>query len=100
MIYEAFRHIPEKVSKDRTRKWSLVALSVATSIDALGAGIGMGILNTSLLYPCVIIGITAAAMTLIGIKLGSIMSAVIGSRMEAVGGVVLILLSLKMLLSM
>ena len=100
MIYEAFRHIPEKVSKDRTRKWSLVALSVATSIDALGAGIGMGILNTSLLYPCVIIGITAAVMTLIGIKLGSIMSAVIGSRMEAVGGVVLILLSLKMLLSM
>jgi putative Mn2+ efflux pump MntP len=39
-------------------------------------------------------------MTLIGIKLGSFISAVIGSRMEAVGGVALILLSLKMLLSM
>jgi len=97
MIYEAFRHIPEQTAKDRTRKWSLVALSLATSIDALGAGIGMGILNTTLLYPCAIIGITACIMTLIGMKLGAFMSANIGCRMEAVGGVVLILLSLKML---
>ena len=97
MIYEAFQHAEEKTIGDRTRGWSLVALSIATSIDALGAGIGMGILNTSLFYPCVIIGITAAAMTLTGIKLGGIMSAVIGSRMEAVAGVILILLSIKML---
>ena len=55
MIYEAFRHIPEQIARDRTRKWSLVALSLATSIDALGAGIGMGILDTTLLYPCGII---------------------------------------------
>ena len=97
MIYEALRHIPEKVTKDRTRKWSLVTLSIATSIDALGAGIGMGILNTSLLYPSVIIGVTAGIMTLTGMKLGKAISAAIGSRMEAVGGVVLILLSVKML---
>jgi putative Mn2+ efflux pump MntP len=97
MIYEAFRHRPEKATVDRTRRWSLVALSTATSIDALGAGVGMGILNTSLIYPCTIIGLTAAAMTLTGIKLGSVISAIIGSRMEAIGGVVLILLSLKML---
>ena len=97
MIYEAFRHIPEQIAKDRTRKWSLVALSIATSIDALGAGIGMGILDTTLLYPCAIIGATAGIMTLIGMKLGAFMSANIGCRMEAVGGVVLILLSLKML---
>jgi len=97
MVYEAFHHKSGKVRGDRTRKWSLVTLSIATSIDALGAGIGMGILDTSLFYPCTIIGITAGIMTLIGIKLGGVMSTVIGDRMEAVGGVVLILLSLKML---
>ena len=97
MIYEAFRHVPDRIAKDRTRKWSLVALSIATSIDALGAGIGMGILDTSLLYPCAIIGVTAGVMTLIGMKLGAFISAAVGSRMEAVGGVVLILLSVKML---
>jgi putative Mn2+ efflux pump MntP len=97
MIYEAFHHKSGKTKGDRTRKWSLVTLSIATSIDALGAGIGMGIWGTSLFYPCIIIGITAGIMTLIGMKLGGIMSTVIGDRMEAVGGAVLVLLSLKML---
>jgi putative Mn2+ efflux pump MntP len=97
MLYEAFHHKEEKTECDRTRGWSLVALSTATSIDALGAGVGMGILNTSLLYPCTVIGITAATMTLIGMKLGGVISNIIGSRMEALAGVVLILLSLKML---
>lgn len=98
MLYEAFRQKEEETTtKDRTRKWSLVALSFATSIDALGAGIGMGILNSSLIYPCIVIGITAATMTVIGMKLGNIVSGVIGNRMEAVGGFVLILLSIKML---
>ena len=97
MLYEAFRHVPEQIAKDRTRKWSLVAISIATSIDALGAGIGMGLLETSLLYPCAIIGVMAGIMTLIGMKLGAFMSAAIGSRMEALGGVALIALSVKML---
>lgn len=97
MIYEALRHIPENIAKDRTRKWSLVALSLATSIDALGAGIGMGVLNTSLFYPCTIIGITAGIMSLIGIKLGTAVSVKFGNRMEAIGGIALIILSIKML---
>ena len=98
MIYEAFHHDSGgSVRADRTRGWKLIALSIATSIDALGAGVGMGVLNTSLLYPCIIIGVTAATMTMIGIKLGSFISAIIGKRMEAVGGAVLILLSLKLL---
>ena len=97
MIYEAFHHSPERATMDRTRGWRLIALSIATSIDALRAGVGMGVLNTSPLYPCAIIGVIAAAMTLVGIKPGGVISAIIGSRMEAVGGVVLILLALKML---
>lgn len=100
MIYEALRKKVENLEKcDRTIGWSLIALSIATSIDALGAGIGMGILNTSLLYPSAIIGITAATMTFSGVKLGNIMSAAIGSKMEIVGGIILILLSIKMLVT-
>jgi len=100
MLYEAFRHESEEAEKcDRTRGWSLFALSIATSIDALGAGMGMGLLNTSLIYPSAIIGITAATMTFTGVKLGDVMSTVIGKRMEAVGGLVLIALSIKMLVT-
>jgi len=100
MVYEAFHHGSKVTERsDRTRGWSLIALSIATSIDALGAGVGMGILKTSLLYPSTIIGFTAATMTFVGAKLGNIISTTIGSRMEAVGGTVLIILSVKMLLT-
>ena len=98
MLYEAFKHENEDVAKcDRTTGWHVIALSIATSIDALGAGLGMGILNTSMLYPSIIIGITAAIMTFVGVKLGSVFSSVVGKRMEAVGGIVLIGLGIKML---
>jgi len=100
MLYEAFRHEDENddaIKCDRTTGWHVIALSIATSIDALGAGLGMGILNTSMLYPSIIIGITAALMTFTGVKLGSVLSAVVGKRMEAVGGIVLIGLGIKML---
>ncbi len=100
MIYEALKSRTEEIEKcDRTTGWSLIALSIATSIDALGAGLGMGILNTSLIYPSIIIGVTAATMTFSGVKLGSIMSATIGSKMEIIGGAILILLSIKMLVT-
>ena len=59
----------------------------------------MGILNTSMLYPSTIIGITAALMTFVGVKLGGVLSSVVGKRMEAIGGIVLIGLGIKMLLT-
>lgn len=99
MLYEAFRHDENAIECDRTTGWSVIALSIATSIDALGAGLGMGILNTSMLYPSTIIGITAAIMTFVGVKLGGILSVVVGKRMEAIGGIVLIGLGIKMLLT-
>jgi len=98
MLYEAFKYEDEHAEKsDRTRGWNLIALSVATSIDALGAGVIMGIKNMGFLYPSVIIGVVAATMTFAGVKLGNILSSVVGKRMEAVGGVVLIGLGIKML---
>jgi putative Mn2+ efflux pump MntP len=100
MLYEAFKHEDKDAPKcDRTVGWNLFALSVATSIDALGAGLVMGIKNVGFLYPSSIIGVTAAVMTFAGVRLGNVLSSVIGKRMEAVGGVVLIGLGIKMLLT-
>lgn len=97
MLYEAFKYEEDAPKCDRTKGWSLFALSIATSIDALGAGLVMGIRNVGFLYPSSIIGVTAAIMTFTGVKLGNVLSAVVGKRMEAVGGVVLIGLGIKML---
>ena len=84
---------------DPTRGWSLVGLSIATSLDAFGVGMGLGLLLESLLYPCLLIGVVAAAMTLLGMKLGERLARFGGKRMEAVGGIVIILIGIKIFFS-
>lgn len=80
---------------DPTKGWSLMALSVATSIDALGVGISLGVMGRPVLGPALIIGLVAAAMTLGAIKLASLVSPRFALRMELVGGLVLIAIGIK-----
>ncbi len=97
MLDEARRHPSGNCSsiKDVTRGLSLVGLSLATSIDAFGVGLGIGLIGKPLVWPCTIIGIVAAAMTLTGVTLGSRLSAVIGKKAEIFGSLVLMLIAIK-----
>lgn len=91
MILEAARDGgPAALGADPTRGWSLVALSVATSIDALAVGLSFAALGVRVWLPAIIIGITAALMTVLGTVGGRHLGLRFGSRMAAVGGVVLI----------
>ena len=80
---------------DPTTGWSLIGLSIATSIDALGAGFGLGLVASNLFLVCLVIGLTATLMTVIGMVLSSRLSSIFGRRIEALGGIVLIILSIK-----
>jgi len=99
MFYESFGG-PEEERKeecrDPTRGFSLVMLSVATSMDALGVGFSLGILGQSLLTAAVWIGITACLMTWTAMKLGNRLSEKFGKRMETVGGVILMAIAVKL----
>jgi putative Mn2+ efflux pump MntP len=86
------------IRSDVTRGGSLVSLSVATSIDALAAGLSLSFLGTDIVYPSVVIGIVAAAMTILGLRLGERLSARFGRRMEFAGGVVLVLIGARIVL--
>ncbi|MBD3169418.1 MAG: manganese efflux pump [candidate division Zixibacteria bacterium] len=98
MIYESFdSDINLRVTSDPTRKWSLVGLSVATSIDALAVGISYAMLNVKILYPSILIGIVAALMTLAGMFMGRVLSVGFGKKMEIIGGLVLIAIGFKIL---
>ncbi len=102
MAYESFQADEERhveACPDPTRGMSLVALSVATSLDALGVGFSIGILGHSLLVSAIWIGVTACAMTWSAMKLGNRLSERFGKRMETIGGVILIVIALKFLLS-
>lgn len=100
MIVESLSGEKGEAAKERdaTRGWSLVGLSVATSIDALAVGVGLGVLGRPLLGSAAVIGVVAGLMTLIGLQSARVLRLWVGKRMETVGGVVLVGLAFRMLL--
>lgn len=99
MLYEAGRGGTEpRAAGDPTRGWSLLALSVATSVDALAVGLSLGLLRVRIWYPAAVIGVVAALLTAAGLRLGKRLGAIFGRRMEALGGVVLLAIGAKILL--
>jgi manganese efflux pump family protein len=95
MIWDNIREEGIEVRKDISKGLSLVTLSVATSIDALAIGISIGLLDQDIWLASIIIGIVAAAMSLLGVKLGEKLSGKFGQKAAVFGGVVLILIGIK-----
>ena len=98
-IFEALRSQDEGESAggDPTRGLKLVALSTATSIDALAIGLSFALLDVNVLYPCLLIGVITGLLTVIGMLLGSRIGLRFGRRVEVMGGLVLIGIGLKIL---
>jgi len=100
MIAESVGHQEEDCPHaDPTKGGTMVLLSVATSIDALAVGTSFALLGISIWIPVIIIGVVAAAFTTLGLHLGSFVSRVerIGKAAEIIGGVVLILIGVRIL---
>lgn len=95
MIRESYGDEKRSRNYDPTRGWSLVGLSVATSIDALAVGLSLGLVGVSILIPATVIGVAALLMTLVGARLGRKAGVHLGEWAERVGGAVLILIGLK-----
>ncbi|MBI5576835.1 MAG: manganese efflux pump [Deltaproteobacteria bacterium] len=101
MIYDAFRENGEEdTPSDPTRGVSLVVLSVATSVDALAAGLSLGVLRLEIWYPAVVIGVVACVFTAAGMHLGAPLGRKFGRKMEVAGGLVLIGIGIRILFRM
>jgi putative Mn2+ efflux pump MntP len=91
MIYGALKHSAEHLSQtDLTKGFSLISLSLAVSIDALAAGVGLPAVGASLTLAIFLIGLTAAAATLAAMLLSGHIAKRFGERLEIVAGFVLI----------
>ena len=99
MLWEAWTGKVPAGRGDPTRGWTVIILSVATSIDALAAGMSMAFIGVSIWLPSVVIGIVAAVMTVIGIRFGSRLGRKGGRWAEMLGGVVLIGIGVHILVS-
>lgn len=98
MIIQSLKGDERETSFDPTRGWSLVGLSVATSIDSLAVGLTFGLVGLDVAFPALIIGATALFMTLFGALLGKIAGAHLGEWAERAGGLVLIAIGVKILI--
>jgi putative Mn2+ efflux pump MntP len=84
---------------DPSRGWRLVLLAFATSIDALAVGFSLGLVGMTIWYPAVVIGVVTGLVSWMGIYLGNRLGQKLGNRMEIIGGIVLILIGIRILLS-
>ncbi|MCL2144552.1 MAG: manganese efflux pump MntP family protein [Endomicrobia bacterium] len=76
----------------------MLPLSLATSIDALAVGISFAFLQVSIISAVSLIGIVTLVISMIGVKIGSAFGTKFKSKAELAGGVMLILIGLKILL--
>lgn len=84
---------------DPTKGFSLIMLSVATSIDAFAVGLSFALLDISVMTASIIIGIVAFAMTAGGIFLGAHAGKKLGKKAGILGGLILIAIGLRILLN-
>jgi putative Mn2+ efflux pump MntP len=77
----------------------MVALAVATSIDAFAVGVTLPLLRAPMALSLTLIGLTTAASSAVGILLGRRAGAMIGRRLDFVGAIVLLALALEMLVN-
>jgi putative Mn2+ efflux pump MntP len=101
MLREAFSKKEENQQKrkDTTRGVSLIMLSLATSIDALAVGLSLSLLNISIWYPALFIGVIAGFFTIGGMHIGSRLGSLSRIRHygESLGGVVLFIIAFNIL---
>ena len=95
MIKESF----ESEELDDNMGWkTMLVLAVATSIDASAVGVTFAFLDVNILFAVIVIGVTTFAFSAAGVKIGSVFGEKYKSKAEIAGGIILILIGLKILL--
>jgi manganese efflux pump family protein len=97
MIYDSTRKEAEKTNEG-LRLHSLLILAIATSIDALMVGLSFAFLNTSILEPILVIGLITFVLSVTGFFFGCGLGRVFGNKIKIVGGLILIVIGLRILL--
>jgi putative Mn2+ efflux pump MntP len=97
MIYEGLQEGIEEEIATITNKLMLL-LAIATSIDAMAAGFSLTLLDVNPYSACLIIGFTTFIFSWAGVTIGGKSGTWLESKAEIFGGIVLILMGIKILL--
>jgi putative Mn2+ efflux pump MntP len=101
MLWEAFPHDAEAAEtpseSDAFGLKVMLLLAIATSIDALAAGFTLPLMGAPLGLSVAMIGVTTAGLSALGLFAGHRFGSALGSRLDALGGLVLIGIGIKTL---
>ena len=77
---------------------TMFVMAIATSIDAMAAGISLAMDDADILLNALCIGVTTFALSAVGVKVGNVFGSRFEKKAQLAGGIILILLGLKILL--
>lgn len=97
MIKEALDKEEENLNDSFDFK-TMLLLAIATSIDALAVGVSFAFLKVNIVYAAAFIGVITFILSAVGIKIGNIFGTRYRAKAELAGGIILILIGLKVLL--
>lgn len=97
MVREAFSEEEEEES-DSLEVREMLGLAVATSIDALAVGVTFAFLEVSIVSAVSFIGVITFVICVAGVKIGNVFGARYKSKAELAGGLILIIMGVKILL--
>ncbi|MCL2480238.1 MAG: manganese efflux pump MntP family protein [Spirochaetaceae bacterium] len=102
MIYGSIFGKEEKdneYNRNKLNIFTLLMLSIATSIDALAVGLSFSIINIAIFFPVLIIGSVTFFVCLTGVYIGDRVGSMFGKKLEIAGGIILILIGARILIS-
>jgi putative Mn2+ efflux pump MntP len=97
MIMESFSKEDSKTKENPFRFTSMLLLAIATSIDALAVGITFAFFEINIFYAILLIGFTTFCLSVCGVRIGYIFGTKFRSRATLIGGIVLVLIGVKIL---
>lgn len=98
MVWEALSDNEEEGTNASLDMKTMFALAVATSIDALAVGVTFAFLRVNIIPAVSFIGITTFVISFAGVKIGNVFGVKYKNKAEIVGGIILILIGVKILL--
>ncbi len=98
MIIEGLRRHPEEGKKDFNSLLILVTIGFGTSIDAFAVGISFAILDVMIWQAGALIGFVTFIASMVAIRIGKSAGERLGNRVEILGGLMLIVIGLKILI--
>lgn len=75
----------------------MLILAIATSIDAFAAGISLAMDGSEIFAPALIIGVITMLISMLGVRIGNAVGEKFSSKAEILGGIILMVLGLKIL---